>query len=123
MKRQSSSLAIVTTTVASKTAARKMAGVILKSRLAACVQSFPIHSMYRWKGKIESTPEYLVQAKTRAALTAPLMARIKRQHAYEVPEIIVTPVTAAYGKYREWIGKETDTISLISHRTHRKTRK
>ncbi|MBU4199598.1 MAG: divalent-cation tolerance protein CutA [Verrucomicrobia bacterium] len=108
-------LVIVNTTVASKAEAQKLAGAIIKSRLAACVQFMPIHSIYRWKGRVESAPEYLVLAKTRAALAAPLMAFIKRHHPYEVPEILVTPITAAYGKYHEWVETET---KMIAHRNH-----
>lgn len=107
MKRKSTSLAIVNTTIASKAEARKLAAAIVQSRLAACAQFMPIHSIYRWKGKLESTPEYLVLAKTRAALAAPLIAFIKRQHPYEVPEILAAPVTAAWGKYLAWVEQET----------------
>ena len=115
MKPKPISLVIVNTTVATKAEAHKLADAILESRLAACVQFTPIHSVYRWKGKLESTPEYLLLAKTRAAHTADLMAFIKRHHPYEVPEILAAPVTAAYGKYREWIEEET---RIIAHRTH-----
>ncbi len=113
-------LVIVNTTVTTQAEAHKLADAILESRLAACVQFMPIHSVYRWKGKLESTPEYLVLAKTRAALATKLMTFIKRRHAYEVPEILVTPVNSVYGKYRQWIGEETRTVS---HQTLRKIRK
>lgn len=120
MKRQSTSLVIVNTTVASKADARKLAGAIVASRLAACVQYLPIHSVYRWKGKLESNPEYLLWAKTRLALTADLMAFIKRRHPYTMPEILAAPVAAAYGKYREWVAAET---KMLAPRTHGKTAK
>jgi len=107
MKRQAPALVIVNTTVAVKADAQKLAGAIIRSRLAACVQFTPIHSVYRWKGKVESAPEYLLLAKTRSSLAADLLAFIKRRHPYEVPEILVMPVIDAYGKYREWVEKET----------------
>jgi len=116
MKRKASALVIVNTTVTTRVEAKKLADAVLESRLAACVQFTPIHSVYRWKGKLESTPEYLVLAKTCASLATDLMAFIKRRHPYEVPEILAAPVSAAYGKYQEWIEKETRSIS---HRTHR----
>ena len=119
MNRKATSLTIVNTTVASQAEAQRLAGLILKSRLAACAQLIPIHSIYRWQGKIESTPEYLLLAKTRTALVTPLMAFIKRHHPYEVPEILASPVTGAFGKYREWIEDET---KRITHRTHGKPR-
>ena len=108
MKRKAASLAIVNTTVASAAEARKLTRAIIKSRLAACVQTMPIHSVYRWRGKVESAPEFLLLMKTRATLVKKLMAFIKRHHSYEVPEILAMPVTAAHGKYREWVEAETD---------------
>ncbi len=107
MKRKPPALVIVNTTVAKRADALKLAGAIVDSRLAACAQFMPIHSVFRWKGKRESTPEYLVLAKTRAALAADLMAFIRRRHPYEVPEILAAPVIAVHGKYREWVEDET----------------
>ncbi len=113
MKRKAASLVIVSTTVASAAEARKLTGAIIAARLAACVQTLPIRSVYRWRGKVESAPELLLLMKTRRALAKDLMAFIQRRHAYEVPEILATPVTAVYGKYRDWVAAET---KMIAHR-------
>jgi periplasmic divalent cation tolerance protein len=117
MNNHAPKLVIVNTTVPAEAAARKLAAAVIRSRLAACVQFLPIRSVYRWQGQVESAPEYLLLAKTRAALTAQLIAFIKRRHPYEVPEILATPVAAVHGKYLEWIEAET---KIIAHGTHRK---
>lgn len=98
---------VVTTTVAKKTDAQKLARLILESRLAACVQCERIESVYRWKGKIESAAEFRLTAKTRAALVAPLQTFIRANHAYELPEIVVTPIVAGLPPYLEWVATET----------------
>lgn len=102
-----SSIVVVTTTVGSEADAREMADQLVRERLAACVQMVPIHSIYRWKGAIEAQGEVLVAAKTPAALAERLMAAIRARHKYELPEIIVTPVTAGHPPYLAWVSEET----------------
>ena len=104
---QQAPLVIVSTTLPSLSQARHMAEAILKARWAACVQYSPIRSQYWWQGKITSASEYLVQAKTRAALAQSLLRFIKHQHPYSVPEIIVPPILALDPSYRRWLEQET----------------
>ena len=79
---------IVTTTVETKAHAIRLAGIIIDSRLAACVQFWPIRSVYRWKGKVVSGNEHLLLCKTRSTAAKPLQSLIRTHHAYELPEII-----------------------------------
>lgn len=98
---------VVSTTVDNAKKAKAIAGRIVAQRLAACVQQIPVHSVYRWKGRIESASEYLLLAKTRAALAPELAAFIRKIHPYELPEILVTPITGGLAGYLEWIAAET----------------
>jgi prepilin-type N-terminal cleavage/methylation domain-containing protein len=98
---------IVITTIASRAAAMKMARQIVAARLAACVQIVPIHSVYRWKGAVESAGEYRLEAKTRAALVPRLTAFIRRRHCYELPEIVAVPLAGGLKEYSDWIAAET----------------
>ncbi len=100
-------LVVVNTTLASKAAARRLADAIVKAGLAACAQYFPIHSNYRWKGQLTSSSEYLLLAKTRARHARQLMAFIKNNHPYELPEILVTPVLLSFSKYQDWVAQAT----------------
>jgi len=99
-------IAIVRTTVGSKRKAQKMAALILKKRLGACIQTAPIKSFYRWRGKIESADEFLVSVKTTLSIAAKCTAFIKKNHSYELPEIIVTNADAD-PDYARWVAKET----------------
>ena len=100
-------IVIVQTTVASRREARRMADLMVKARLAACVQVIPIHSTYRWHNKVEQSAEWLVAAKTRSARTRALMAFIRHHHPYELPEIITVSVTQVLPAYRQWMLRET----------------
>ena len=98
-------IAIAQTTLASKREAQKMAELILKKRLGACIQIAPIKSFYRWRGKTESADEFLVSVKTTLSIAAKLTAFIKKNHSYELPEIIVTSADAD-PDYARWVAGE-----------------
>lgn len=96
---------MVMTTVASRKDAGALAGKVISGRLAACVQQMPVRSVYRWKGRVESSDEFLLMMKTRAGLKEKLFRYIKSVHPYEVPEIIAVPVSAGFRGYLDWIDK------------------
>jgi len=97
---------VVTTTIDRRASAEKLARQIVDKRLAACVQYTTIHSVYRWKGSVESTGELLLIAKTRASLARALTTFIRSVHPYEVPEIVVTPIAGGLKEYLNWIATE-----------------
>lgn len=98
---------VVSTTVDNPDRAAELAHRIVRAKLAACVQSVPIRSVYRWKGKVESADEILLLMKTRVALAGKVTAFIRTHHSYELPEITVTPIAGGLAGYLEWIRKET----------------
>lgn len=100
-------LSVVQTTVASRREARQLAGLMVKARLAACVQVVPIHSTYRWQNRVQQNAEWLLLAKTGSARTKALMTFIRRHHPYEVPEIMAVSVKQALPAYRQWVLRET----------------
>ncbi len=109
MKRQAghSDFVAVTTTVDSAAKARKLARLMVEKRLAACVQYAPVRSIYRWKGRVESAREHLLLAKTRASLAGKLILFVRKNHSYELPEIVVLPIAGGLKEYLNWIEKET----------------
>ena len=100
-------LAVLTTTD-SEESAQVLAASAVAGRLAACAQvDGPIKSVYQWQGKIEIDAEWRVLHKTTATRYAELEAHIKSLHAYDTPEIIVTPITAGSDEYLAWLRAET----------------
>lgn len=84
-----------------------MARQLVEARLAACVQSIPIRSTYRWKGKIEHSRETLLLAKTRRSHERQMVAFIRRHHPYELPEVVAVPIVGGLPNYLQWIANET----------------
>ena len=85
--------------------ARRIARVVVEARLAACVNILPgaVTSIYRWKGKVESSKERLLLIKTSRQRLAKLRAEIERVHSYEVPEFIALPIAAGSPAYFAWM--------------------
>ena len=98
----------VITTTANREEAETIARSLVEGRLAACVQIVgPITSVYRWEGRIETSPEWQCLIKSRQGLWEPLLAAIRRLHSYQVPEILVLHVTAGNPDYLAWLAAET----------------
>ena len=97
---------IVTTTCPSLEEAEKIARVVLADRLAACIQIYPVRSMYWWKDTIESENEFLLSLKSRRSFFDRLVLKIKEHHSYEVPEIIATDIEEVERSYAAWLRAE-----------------
>ena len=84
--------------------ARAIAQALVERKLAACVNIIPnIESIYRWKGEIESSTEYLLLIKTTEEAFSSLRDAVAELHSYEVPECIELAVTDGSAPYLKWI--------------------
>jgi len=84
--------------------AKKISSIILNNKLAACANLFNgMDSSYWWRGKIERSRETMIIMKTKQKLFSRLSAEIKKNHSYEVPEIIALPIIAGSADYLKWI--------------------
>lgn len=100
---------IVLSTAGSEQEAHKIAHILVKRRLAACVNILPhVQSIYRWKGEIESAQEWLLLIKTRADKFPAVRDAIGELHSYEVPECIVLEIEDGSLPYLRWLEKATE---------------
>lgn len=89
---------------ASREEAERISRVVIEERLAACVNILgPIHSMYRWKGKLETAEELAAIFKTHHWRSDALMERIAGMHSYEVPCIVTWSIDKIVGRYADWV--------------------
>jgi len=96
---------VVLTTVGTKQFANDLARSLVEARLAACLQIQPVQSVYRWKDKVCSEPEYLLAIKTTDARYAELEKFIRANHSYETPEIVRVEIAGGSREYLGWIGE------------------
>ncbi|MEK7745583.1 MAG: divalent-cation tolerance protein CutA [Elusimicrobiota bacterium] len=88
--------------------ARALSRGLVRGSLAACVNILPgVRSVYRWKGKVEEARELLLVAKTRSSRSKELIAFVRKNHPYSLPETVFFPLTGGNGKYLEWIEENT----------------
>ena len=101
-----SSFVIVLTTFPADGDIAAFARTLVNERLAACVNVLPaMDSIYRWEGAVEEARERQVIMKTTAARVDELKARVMQLHSYEVPEILVLPLSGGGESYLKWIGE------------------
>jgi periplasmic divalent cation tolerance protein len=86
--------------------AHRITDALLGKRLIACANIFPVESKYRWKGKIERSPEAASIVKARRRDWDALKAEVERLHPYEVPDITRFDAEANPG-YEAWLMAET----------------
>lgn len=99
----------VTTTVPTEDAASTIGAALLDAKVVACVQvDGPVRSSYWWQGAREDAVEWRCVAKTTAALADRAVAAIVEAHPYEVPEVLVTPVTGGHQAYLAWVATTVD---------------
>ncbi len=97
---------VITTSLATRDEAHRMAAALIEERLAACVHVTPIESHYRWDGQIETATELLLTIKTTAARAPAAEARIAALHSYALPEMLIMPVIGGSDAYLDWIARE-----------------
>src|SRR5271169_5171124 len=92
---------IVLVTCGSIVEARNIAQMLVKKRLAACVNilTTPVESVYTWKEKVEQAREHLLIIKTGARQLKALEREVFRLHSYNTPEFIALPVSGGSSKY------------------------
>lgn len=94
---------IVQTTCANKKEAKKLAKILVKEKLAACVQISKIESIYRWDNKLCVDSERLLFIKTKKECFKKIKRKIKENHSYDLPEIIEIKITNASKEYLQFI--------------------
>ncbi|MBO8181894.1 MAG: divalent-cation tolerance protein CutA [Archaeoglobus sp.] len=88
--------------------AKKLARELLERKLVACVNMFPINSMYWWEGKIEEAKEVGMILKTKAEKFKEVRRTVKELHSYEVPCICAFGVDDGLKEFFEWIDSSLD---------------
>jgi periplasmic divalent cation tolerance protein len=106
MKRMSDHV-VVSSTVDSENSAVELARDVVSARLGACAQIVPITSVFQWNGDVQTEREWRIEIRTSAPTVRDLVERIRGNHPYDVPEIIVTPIVGGSEAYLDWLSAQT----------------
>jgi len=87
--------------------ARKIAKILIREKLAGCVNIIPkIESMYWWHSKVQHHDESALIAKTKKSNVRKIVYRVKSIHSYSMPCIVSLPIKDGNRDYIRWIKRE-----------------
>ena len=99
---------LAVTTVPSQEEGRRLVRALVERRIIACGNVLAgAASIYRWRGVVEEAQEAVVLMKTTAARGAELTQVLPELHPYQVPELILVPITGGHQPYLDWLSAET----------------
>lgn len=105
---------LVLSTYPDHASAKRAAEGIVENWHGACASIIRIESsVYRWKGRIEEGPEYLLLIKTTKKAYPELETRIKKTHPHEVPEIAYFEAKGGLKAYLGWVEANSSPSPLI----------
>ena len=100
---------VIYCTVPNKKTAEKIAQILVKEKLAACVSVVDkVQSFFSWEGNLCNEKELLLIIKTKRTNYDKIRFMIEEQHPYNVPEIIALPVVNCSEEYMRWLVHETE---------------
>ena len=95
---------LLITTESNKKFAKKIAKLLLKNKLAACVSIKKIFSTYKWKNKIQKIKEFEIIIKSNPELKDDLISFLLKNTSYDIPQILYRKFDTE-SKYYNWIKK------------------
>lgn len=99
---------VVLVTAASREEAEAIAHTLIAEKLAACINLFPVHSVYTWNNEVQQEDEWQLFIKSDLSKFSDLEARIRQLHSYEVPEIVALPIVLGSQLYLSWINTQVN---------------
>jgi len=100
-------MCVLLTTMANENEAQNMSQMLIDRKLAACTQEFEVNSRFRWNDTIQTETEVVLLVKTAVDRVEATVEAIREAHSYDLPEIIVLPVTGGLPAYMDWVHSET----------------
>ncbi len=82
--------------------ASTIARALVSKKLAACVNMFPISSVYTWEDKIEEDSEIAMIVKTDSSRFDEICKLVKALHTYELPAIEFWEIGGEQ-EYLDWV--------------------
>ena len=93
---------IIVTTESSKKNALRLARLLVKNKLAACVSIKEILSIYEWDNDIEETKEFEITIKSKPEFKENLVDFLHKNSTYKVPQIIYKKYNTEINFY-DWL--------------------
>ncbi|MEK7072352.1 MAG: divalent-cation tolerance protein CutA [Patescibacteria group bacterium] len=99
-------MVFIYTTCATSEEAERLGKLILEQKLGACIDYWPIHSMYNWKGEYKKISEMMLIIATFESKLETVNDLISNHHSYSTPLIAGVDVRRINRAYKEWMMEE-----------------
>ena len=99
---------LVYITCGSREEAEKISDALVKEKLAACVNFFPINSVFEWGGEIKQEKEFALLCKTMEDKIPHLKKKVKEIHSYDIPAILVMEIKEGNEEFLGWVEKSLE---------------
>ncbi len=97
---------IMVTTGGRNDAERLGEGLVVE-HLAGCCTVIPmVHSFYYWDGHLKREHESLLLVKTIESRAQAVQEYVRKNHTYELPEIIQVAIDDGLPRYLEWLANQ-----------------
>lgn len=96
---------LIYVTAKDESEAKTIGKSLLKKKLIACANYFPIESMYWSQAKLDSSQEYVLLLKTADSKYDAVAEAVKEMHSYSVPCIMKLEVASVNREYSDWVDK------------------
>ncbi len=101
-------MAIFCLTCANSKEADKISKALLEKKLVVCSKRFPVSSIYRWKGKINSSKEVMVLYESVEENFDKVEEEVRKLHSYETFVLFSLPVNKTTKSVKDWLKEETN---------------
>ncbi len=91
--------------------AKKIGRTLVEERFAACVNIFPITSIFRWKDNIDEAQEFGIIVKTKTQKVKEIESRVKELHSYEVPCVVSFNIEEGSADFLKWIDESVEGLA------------
>lgn len=97
---------ILVTTGGRNDAERLGEGLVVE-HLAGCCTVIPmVHSFYYWDGQLKREHESLLLVKTVESRAQAVQEYVRKNHNYELPEILEVAIDDGFPRYLEWLADQ-----------------
>ena len=92
--------------------AKQIAQTLVEMKYAACVNIFPITSIYRWDG-VHEDDEIAMIVKTTYEQIEKIVKTVKEMHSYTVPCVLSFSIDGGSREYLDWIDNNVLPVGTI----------
>lgn len=96
-------MVFIYTTCESIDEAERLGNLMIEKKIAACVDMWPVTSMYRWDGKLQKIAHTMLLITTLESRLQAVDDLISANHSYSTPLIAGVDVRRINHAYKEWL--------------------